>query len=73
MGTTIRLTSLVLTVAVFGLKPTEVRSLDTDPINQLSFWHPADQVPCRMYLFTTEGCECVTVFEEIHISGTLDH
>jgi len=57
--------------SVFGLKPSEIRSLDIDPLDQLSPWHPADQVPCIMHLHTTAGCECVTVFEEIRISEAL--
>ena len=68
MGTTLRLTSLVLTVLVFGLKPTVVQSLAVSPIDQISMWHPADQVPCHMYLYTTNGCECLTILEEICIS-----
>ena len=64
MGTSLRLTSLVLTAVIFGLKPTDVRSLDADPIDQLSFWHPADQVPCLMYSFTSsDGCQCDTLFD----------
>ena len=68
MGTTLRLTNLVLTVLVFGLKPTVVQSLSVSPTDQISMWHPADQVPCRMYLYTTNGCECITILEEICIS-----
>ena len=71
MGTTLRLTSLVLTVLVFGLKPTVVQSLSVSPTDQISMWHPADQVPCHTYLYTTNGCECVTVYEEMRIGEAL--
>lgn len=71
MGTTIRLVSLVLMFIVFGLKPTVVQSLGVSPTDQISMWHPADQVPCRRYLYTTNGCECVTVYEEMRIREAL--
>ena len=70
MGTTIRLVSLVLLVIVFGLKPKVVQSLGVSPTDQISMWHPADQVPCHMYLYTTNGCECITILEEICISDS---
>ena len=64
MGTTLRLASLVVVALIFGFKPTEVRSLYVDPKHQLSNWHPADQVPCFMYVFTSsDGCQCVTLLE----------
>ena len=68
MGATKRVASLLLSAVVFSLKPVEVQSLSVSPVDQLSSWHPADQVPCAMHLHTTTGCKCVTVFEEIHIS-----
>ncbi len=63
MGTSIRLITLATAIVFFGLKPVEVHSLFMTP-DQLSMWHPSDQVPCRMYLFTDNGgCICVTVLE----------
>lgn len=69
MRTTIRVTALIGLVGYFSLMPERTYSLTQDPSTQLSNWHPSDEVPCLMWLYTkdlvtgVEGCECVTVLE----------
>ncbi|MDB3999667.1 hypothetical protein N9448_08630 [Litorivicinus sp.] len=75
MRTAIRVTALAGLVGYFSLAPETTHSLTQDPQTHLSNWHPADEVPCLMWLYTKdivtgiEGCECVTLFEQLEISS----
>jgi len=78
MRTAIRVTALAGLIGHFSLVPEVTYSLTRDPSTQLSNWHPSDEVPCFMWLYTkdldtgVEGCECVTVLERPNISEMAD-
>ena len=78
MRATIRIVFVVGLVAYFGLVPEVTYSRYHDPQTQLSNWHPSDDVPCLMWLYTkdlatgVEGCECVTVLAQPNITETAD-
>ena len=69
MRAAIRVAALAGLVGYFGLTPEITYSLAQDPSTQLSNWHPSDEVPCFMWLYTkdlvtgAEDCECVSVLE----------
>ena len=73
MRAAIRVTALAVLVGYFGLTPEITYSLTQDPSTQLSNWHPSDEVPCFMWLYTKdlvtgiEGCVCMTVLEMAEI------
>lgn len=75
--TTIRFAALAGFVGYFSLVPEMTYSLPRDPLTYLSNWHPSDEVPCFMWLYTKdlatgiEGCECITVLERPEIIGPL--
>lgn len=78
MRSTIRIAVVVGLVGYFGLMPETTYSLYQDPRSQLSNWHPSDEVPCLMWLYTkdlitgVEGCECVTVLESPNLIEIAD-
>ena len=78
MRAAIRFAALTGFVGYFGLTPEITYSLTQDPSTQLSNWHPSDEVPCFMWLYTKdlvtgiEGCECITVLERPDITETSD-
>jgi len=78
MRSAIRVTSLDGLVSYFSLMPEITYSLNQNPSTQLSNWHPSDEVPCFMWLYTKdlvtgiEGCECITVLERPDITETSD-
>ena len=78
MCAAIRVTALAGFVGYFSLTPDITYSLTQNPSTQLSNWHPSDEVPCFMWLYTKdlatgiEGCECVTVLERPNITETSD-
>jgi len=78
MRSTIRFAALTCFVGYFTLMPEITYSLTKDPNTQLSNWHPSDEVPCLMWLYTkdlvtgVEGCECVTVLERPNIIEIAD-
>ena len=78
MRPAIRVTALAGFVGYFSLTPDITYSLTQNPSTQLSNWHPSDEVPCFMWLYTKdlatgiEGCECVTVLERPNITETSD-
>ncbi len=69
MHSAIRITALVTLVVYFSLAPEITHSLTQDPLTHLSNWHPSDEVPCWMWLYTedletgVEGCWCITVLD----------
>jgi len=73
MRAAIRVTALVGFIGYFGLTPEIIYSLSQDPSTQLSNWHPSDEVPCFMWLYTKdmvtglESCKCLTVLESPNI------
>ena len=73
MRAAICVTALAVLVGYFGLTPEITYSLTQDPSTQLSNWHPSDEVPCFMWLYTKdlvtgiEGCVCMTVLEMAEI------
>ena len=78
MRPAIRVTALAGFVGYFSMTPDITYSLTQNPSTQLSNWHPSDEVPCFMWLYTKdlatgiEGCECVTVLERPNITETSD-
>ena len=78
MRPAIRVTALAGFVGYFSLTPDITYSLTQNPSTQLSNWHPSDELPCFMWLYTKdlatgiEGCECVTVLERPNITETSD-
>lgn len=73
MRATVRFAALTCFVGYFSLVPEVTYSLTPDPSTQLSNWHPSDEVPCFMWLYTkdlvtgVEGCVCMTVLEMVEI------
>ena len=78
MRAPIRFALVISLVAYFGLIPETTYSLYQDSRSQLSNWHPSDEVPCLMWLYTkdlatgVEGCECVTALERPNIIEIAD-
>ncbi len=78
MRSTIRIAAVVGFVGYFGLAPEMTYSFHQDSRSQLSNWHPSDEVPCLMWLYTkhlvtgVEGCECVTVLERPNVIEIAD-
>ena len=74
MRPAIRVTALAGLVGYFSLTPEITYSLTQNPSTQLSNWHPSDEVPCFMWLYTKdivtgiEGCECLTVLEQLDVT-----
>ena len=54
MRSTIRVTLVVGLVGYFGLVPEVTYSFYKDSRSQLSNWHPSDEVPCLMWLYTED-------------------
>jgi len=69
MCTAIRVTALIAVAGYFGLMPAVTDSFVVDPKTHLSNWHPSDEVPCLIWLYTkdlatgVEGCQCVDMLE----------
>ena len=78
MRAAIRVTALVVLAGYFGLMPAVTYSFVADPETHLSNWHPSDEVPCLMWLYTKDlatgvvGCECITVLERPNITEVVD-
>ena len=78
MRPAIRVTALAGLVGYFSLTPEITYSLTQNPSTQLSNWHPSDEVPCFMWLYTKdivtgiEGCECVPILERPNITEASD-
>ena len=78
MRTAIRVTALAGLASYFSLMPEITYSLSQDPSTQLSNWHPSDELPCFIWLYTEDlvtgmvGCECVTVLERPNITELAD-
>ena len=78
MRTAIRVTALAGLAGYFSLMSEITYSLSQDPSTQLSNWHPSDEVPCFIQLYTEYlvtgmvGCECVTILERPDITETSD-
>jgi hypothetical protein len=78
MRSTIRFAIVVGMAGHFGLVPDMTYSFHQDSRSQLSNWHPSDEVPCLMWLYTkdlvtgVEGCECVTVLDRPNITELAD-
>ena len=78
MRAPIRSTALACFVGYFSLMPEVTYSLAKDLSTQLSNWHPSDEVPCLMWLYTkdlvtgVEGCECVSVLDRPNITEIAD-
>ena len=78
MRAAIRIAFVVGLIGYFGFVPDVTYSRYDDPQTQLSNWHPSDEVPCLMWLYTkdldtgVEVCECITVLERPEISEIAD-
>ena len=78
MRSAIRTTLVVGLVGYFGLVPEMTYSFNQDSRSQLSNWHPSDELPCLIWLYTrdlstgVEGCECVTVLERPNLIEIAD-
>ena len=78
MRSAIRIAVIVGLVGYFGLVPELTYSFYEDSRSQLSNWHPSDEVPCLMWLYTkdlatgVEGCQCVTVLDRPNITEIAD-
>ena len=78
MRSAIRIALIVGLVGYFGLVPEMTYSFSQDSRSQLSNWHPSDEVPCLMWLYTkdlatgVEGCQCVTVLDRPNITEIAD-
>ena len=78
MHSAIRITFVVSLIGYFGLVPELTYSFDQNPRTRLSNWHPSDEVPCLMWLYTkdlitgVEVCECATVLDRPNIVEIAD-
>ena len=78
MHAAIRFAALAGFVGYLSLVPEITYSLTQDPSTQLSNWHPSDEVPCFMWLYSKDlvtglmSCKCVTVLERPNISRIAD-
>ena len=78
MRSIIRFATVVGLVGYFGLVPKMTYSFYQDSQSQLSNWHPSDEVPCLMWLYTkdlitgVEVCECATVLDRPNLVEIAD-